>query len=282
MEKYNTKVIQHQGRPLFQTAKMQSSIGLKNSLLDVACFFYVLNGQCQFIEANGSHLIKKEEGLVKSCGNFISSYLEDDKGNDFEAIVIYLYPDLIKEIFNNSDFDFINQSKYPYPPQKILENGLVEKFITGLELYFENEELMDESLSKLKIKELILILLKSKYFESVIDLFNGLFSAKNKSFRKIIENNLFSNISLNHLAFLTNKSLSTFKRDFAKEFNDTPARYIKSKRLEKAAKLLIATKKSVMDVAFDCGFQELSTFSDVFRQKFNESPSTYRLNRIRK
>lgn len=279
---YDIKVIQHQGRPLFQTAKMVSPASLKNSLLDVACFFYVLNGQAQLIETNGSHLIKKEEGLVKSCGNFISNYLKDDEGGDFEAIVIYFYPDLIKEIFNASDFGFINQEEYSTPPQKILENGLVEKFINGLELYFENEELMDESLAKLKIKELILILLKSKYFNSVVDLFNGLFSSKNKSFRKIIENNLFSNISLDQLAFLTNKSLSTFKRDFVKEFNDTPARYIKNKRLEKAAKLLIVTKKSITDIAFACGFQDLSTFSDIFRNKFNESPSAYRLNQIRK
>lgn len=279
---YDIKVIQHQGRPLFQTAKMQSAISLKNTLLDVACFFYVLNGQGQLVEANGSHLIKKEEGLVKSCGNFISNYLKDDEGNEFEAIVIYFYPDLIKDIFDDADFDLVNQSKYPYPPQKVFENGLVEKFMNGLELYFENDELMDESLSKLKVKELVLILLKSKYFESVVDLFNGLFSTRNKSFRKIIENNLFSNISLDQLAFLTHKSLSTFKRDFAKEFNDTPARYIKRKRLEEAAKLLIVTEKSIMDIAFECGFQNLSTFSDVFRQKFQESPTEYRLNRIRK
>ncbi len=142
--------------------------------------------------------------------------------------------------------------------------------------------MIDESLMRHKMKELVMILLKSNFFDSVLELFTTLFTPRQKSFRDIISNNIASQISIDELAFLTNRSLSTFKREFKKEFNDTPARYIKKKRLEKAAELLVRTDRSVSEVAFDSGFQDLSTFSSVFRDFFAQSPTDYRLNGIRK
>jgi AraC-like DNA-binding protein len=282
MEMYDVKVIEYAGKPLFQSAKMVSPNSFRNTFQDMACFFYVLKGHGNLIESNGSHTIGKNEGLVKSCGNFISSYYKDVDGCDFEAIVIYFYPDVIKEIYSELVPQVINEDLTAKPPQRIIGNELIEQFINGMQLYFENQDLMDENLSRLKIKELLMILLKSNYFEGIVDLFNGLFSSGDKTFRDIVEKNICSNISLDQLAFLTNRSLSTFKRTFKKEFNESPARYIKRRRLEKAAEELIVSDDSITEIAFECGFQDLSTFSSVFREAFSESPSEYRMNRIRK
>ena len=275
---YDVKIIEYKGKPLFQSAKMASAKNLKSSLRDMACFIYVVKGSGELIESNGTHTINQNEALVKSCGNFISSYLEDNDGNDFETTVIYFYPEIVKEIYGDMD----PESLKTHTPRKIIGNQLVEKFIHGLHLYFENEELVDEEILRHKLKELIIILLKSNYFESVVDLFSELFSPKEKTFRQIVENNLFSDISIDQLAFLTHRSLSTFKRDFKKEFDDTPARFIKKSRLEKAAELLRNTDQSISHIAFDCLFQDLSTFSSVFRSHFNASPTEYRLNQMRK
>ena len=167
-------------------------------------------------------------------------------------------------------------------PKKIVSNEFVSKYIDGLNLYFENSEMMDDTLMRHKMKELVLILLRSNFFEGVAELFTNLFSPQQKSFRDIISNNIFSQVSVDELAFLAHRSLSTFKRDFKKEFDDTPARYIKKKRLEKSAEMLLSKKDPISSVAFDCGFQDLSTFSSVFRDFYGLSPTEYRLNGIRK
>ena len=41
----------------------------------------------------------------------------------------------------------------------------------------------------------------------------------------IVENNKLSRLSLEELAFLSNMSISTFKREFAKLYNQTPMKW---------------------------------------------------------
>lgn len=281
MKIYDTKIVSLNNRPLFQTGKVKSPMTANNEFEDFACFFYILGGVGEVIESNGSVLIQKQEGLIKSCGRFISNYFKDQDDNDFEAILIYLYPDLIQELYPDI-IEVLDQADIDTHPQKILDNKMVATYVEGLHLYFEHEDLIDEHLAKIKIKELNMILLKSNYFESVKELFRNLFKAEVKSFHQIIKNNIFNDLSIDQLAFLTHKSLSTFKRDFKKEFNSSPAKYIKRKRLEQAAFLLKTTNQTISKIAYSCCFQDLSTFSAVFKSHYNESPTTYRLTQIRK
>ena len=93
---------------------------------------------------------------------------------------------------------------------------------------------------------------------------------------------MFADITLDELADYCNLSLSSFKREFAKHYDDTPANYIKTKRLEKAAELLTRSDMRITDVAFECGFNELANFTKSFHAKYGLTPSNYRLNQIAK
>ncbi|MEM7660334.1 MAG: hypothetical protein AAF399_29785, partial [Bacteroidota bacterium] len=197
MMMYDERTIVYQGRPLFQVAKMRSPSSLNNALNEVACFFYVLQGANQVIDGNGLYRSDSKEGLLKSCGNFISHYLPDEEiKSDFEAIVIFLYPDMLRDIYQDQLPKLSLHQGKAQPPKRVVGNELVEKFIDGLFIYFEHEELMDEELAKLKVKELVMILLKSNYFEGVVEFFQGLFSPKALSFREIVENNLLNPLNL--------------------------------------------------------------------------------------
>jgi AraC-like DNA-binding protein len=91
-----------------------------------------------------------------------------------------------------------------------------------------------------------------------------------------VEAHLYSSISIVELARLTGRSLSTFKRDFETQFNDTPANFIKEKKLEKALELIQSTELSVSEICYEVGFQDTSHFTKTFKQKYNQSPSEYR------
>ncbi len=52
--------------------------------------------------------------------------------------------------------------------------------------------------------------------------------------------------------------------------------YLNILRLEEAQKLLKSTDKSVSEIAFSCGFNDLAYFSHCFKNKLNISPSNYR------
>ena len=56
--------------------------------------------------------------------------------------------------------------------------------------------------------------------------------------------------------------------------------YITHFRIEKACKELAGTNKSVMEIAFECGFSNLSNFNRQFRRIAGCSPTKYRKRQV--
>lgn len=76
------------------------------------------------------------------------------------------------------------------------------------------------------------------------------------------------NVSLARFGYLTGRSLSAFKRDFTRIFGLAPGRWLVAKRLEEAYFLLTKTERSVSDVCFAVGFEDLSHFSFSFKARY--------------
>ncbi|MEM7186223.1 MAG: helix-turn-helix transcriptional regulator, partial [Bacteroidota bacterium] len=73
-------------------------------------------------------------------------------------------------------------------------------------------------------------------------------------------------------------SESSFKRKFKEVFNTSPKKYLTLKKVERAAELLRTQGVRVSDIAYDVGFDSVSTFNRNFLDHFGKSPSNYRLN----
>ena len=95
---------------------------------------------------------------------------------------------------------------------------------------------------------------------------------------EIMQNNYAFKLTLAEYAKLTCKSIPTFKRDFKKIFKDSPAKWVMKKRLKLAAELLQNTSLSVGDITFECGFENQTHFSRVFKEKTGMSPLQFRMN----
>ena len=155
---------------------------------------------------------------------------------------------------------------------------LVKKYIESLLFYFENPVLVSEELMILKLKEIILLILNTEDAPAIIEIMHNLFSPKEFSFKDIIESHILSPLNSSDLAQLSNKSLASFKREFKKIYDDSPANYIKNKRLEKAAELLIVSDIPISSIAYDCLFNDIAHFSSSFKTKYKLTPSQYRLS----
>ena len=159
---------------------------------------------------------------------------------------------------------------------------LINNYIETIQYYLDTPQLATEEIIKLRIKEILLLLLQSKKAEQVSSLLETLFSDRRVSFKTTVETHLFHDISLSELAHLSHMSLSTFKRNFKKIYQTNPSHYILNQRLEKARKLLELSELSMMEIAERCGFKASSHFSTKFKEKFGISPSQYRLTPIEK
>ena len=65
--------------------------------------------------------------------------------------------------------------------------------------------------------------------------------------------NYHFNVKLERFAYLTGRSLATFKRDFEHTFNSPPGRWLQKKRLEQAYYLITRKGKTASDVYLELG-----------------------------
>jgi AraC-like DNA-binding protein len=82
------------------------------------------------------------------------------------------------------------------------------------------------------------------------------------------------NLKLEQFARLSNRSLSSFKRDFQDIFHTTPGKWLLEKRLLHAMNLLCNMNKTISEAAFESGFETTSHFSRSFKEKFGVAPSS--------
>lgn len=211
------------------------------------------------------------------CGNYFNHWHINKGGTKNEAIAIHLYPDLIRYVYKNDLPKFLINKKSNNPSNVHLLNEqlLLKPYIESLLLYFNNPEIVDEEVIILKVKELLNLLYKMNS-SNVRELLHDLFNPNNLAFKDIINKNIYEDLSIEELAHLCNLSLSSFKRKFKSIFQDTPASYIKNKRLEKAVQLLKVSEDRITDICFDCGFASVDSFSKSFKQKHGISPMEYR------
>lgn len=67
-----------------------------------------------------------------------------------------------------------------------------------------------------------------------------------------------------------------FCRFFKKNFGKTFVNHLNNVRVSEAAKLLIETEKSILEVCFDCGFNDSSYFIKKFQEIYKVTPLKYR------
>jgi len=268
-------------KKVFETAVVTPPYKSLNQLDDEACFLYMLAGENDHYSEEEHINYHKDEGVLMKCGNYMFDIIPDKDSGKGGFVAIHFYPDVLKKIYENKVPEFL-KSKKKLPLQSnmalVKSSVLIKKYVESLLFYFENPALVNEELMVLKFKEIILLLLNTKDATVIIEIMHNLFSPKEFSFKDIIESHILSPLSSSDLAQLTNRSLASFKREFKKIYDDSPANYIKNKRLEKAAELLVISSIPISAIAYDCLFNDIAHFSSSFKAKYKLSPSQYRLS----
>jgi AraC-like DNA-binding protein len=154
---------------------------------------------------------------------------------------------------------------------ELQSNKLLTSYIDSLLPYQESDQTGNQQLVSLKLREAILILLRTNPGLKNI-LFD--FTEPGKiDLEGFMNKNFHFNVQLQRFAYLTGRSLATFKRDFEKIFHLSPSRWLQQRRLQEAHYLIKEKGKAVSDVYLDLGFEDLSHFSFVFKKKYGVAPS---------
>lgn len=84
------------------------------------------------------------------------------------------------------------------------------------------------------------------------------------------------NISLEYLSKICFLNPYHLLREFKKYFKNTPHKYLTAIRMQEAKKLIEKNKTSIFDIAVKVGFEDVSSFSKLFKNHFGIAPQVYR------
>lgn len=83
-------------------------------------------------------------------------------------------------------------------------------------------------------------------------------------------------LKISTLSQIENMSEKHFRRIFIDVYKKTPYAYLQEFRISKAEILLLNTTKSISDIAFQCGFSDIYSFSHCFKNHVGVSPANFR------
>lgn len=99
-----------------------------------------------------------------------------------------------------------------------------------------------------------------------------------REFNYLVEKHFKTRHTVTEYADLLNRSPKTLSNIFSKSGHKTPLQYIQNRKLLEARRLLRYTDRSIKEIAYELGYDDLQTFSRFFKKNEQVSPSDYRLN----
>ena len=105
---------------------------------------------------------------------------------------------------------------------------------------------------------------------------------KLKTVLKYIRENFADGITLDDMSAVAGFSNKYFCEFFKDMTGTTPISYLLTYRVERAARKLLGTDLSVTQIAYDCGFNDVSYFIKTFKAFKHTSPKEYRKSKTKK
>ena len=255
---------------LFYSCYAENSRAAENFVYEHS-FMHVLEGSLEFYVEGARHEYHAGDILLVKRNQLAKATKMPPEGGVFRSISIRLDQESLRSISAEQGL----YAKGPYRGDGIVhlkQDIFSNSFFESLSPYFTvPEENIDESLRKLKVKEAILLLLRLN--KEIKDLLFDFSEPGKIDLEEFMSKHFAFNVEMKQFAYLTGRSLATFKRDFEKIFHTPPGRWLQQKRLEQAYYLIKDQGKKPSDVYLEVGFEDLSHFSFAFKKEFGKAPT---------
>lgn len=190
-----------------------------------------------------------------------------------KALVLELNDDLINNVSEKLSYDLnVDLTNTNLETPFVSDNNeiidLTTKRIIETTINTKNQEFLLD----LYAQEITYSLLNTKGAQ---DILASEFNNPIKRSIQLMKSNLKNNVTVSEIAYDLSMSLPNFSSKFKKVTGMTPNDYLKNLKLDEAKKLLKI--KSVTEVAYDLGYENISHFINLFKKKFGLTPKQYSL-----
>ncbi len=268
----NIKTLLRNGNSAILYKILREDLIDKEMYLSTVAILYVLKGR-QIISNYDGKKIMIEQGQLLYLSKemyLISDFVKEEGA--FEAVIFFFDDRFIENKYHNG-----RHKKEPDNTIPVLRSNMqMDKYIQSLlDVYLDGDN--SRELLNVKLLELLALIKLHESGAVFLSSFNACLShGKKRDIREFMENNYLKNLKVDDYALLTGRSKSTFIREFKKLYNTTPNQWLIEKRLEKAHHILMNSRMSVTDIAFEVGYENVSHFIAAYKKKFKLTPKQSR------
>lgn len=277
-EDAHVKTILRDGNRAILTKELDQAIVDREGYISNHVISIVLEGEQQ-IRTYGDDLIRvyPREMLFAPRGLYYVSDLVPKSGK-FRSLLFYFDDDIIHSFLANSKVTEFGKKEVP----EYLKLGTVPMmnlFADSLLQIYQNQTVNDKQLLRLKLLELLHLINTLVPEQQLADFLFRLTLPKKRRIKDLMEKNYDKPLKIEDYAYLSGRSVSSFRRDFKSFYDTTPQQWLKDRRLEKALQLIVEKELSVSSLAYEVGYENTSYFIKEFKKKVGQSPKQYILAR---
>lgn len=241
-------------------------------ILNQNTFSFLVEGTKEVIFDNSYKTIDQSQFILMNAGHCLMTEKLSTIDN-YRSILLFFSNDMMLEFISKHNITFnrdtLQSSIYTFD-----YDAFTTRFVHSLSDINKLPTPTKNKLLKLKLEEIMLYLLEL-YGPDFLLSFISNNNNQAQKFTQTIESNILNKLTLTELAFLCNMSLSTFKREFEKQYTESPSKWFQNKRLEYAHTLLIHKNKTVSEIYLEVGYENISSFIQAYKSKYGITPKQH-------
>lgn len=230
----------------------------------------IVSGEMELNDGTERKIFKKGEVYLARKNQLLKFEKKPLEQEEFKSLSILLDDELLQEASVREGF--VLKEKLESPAFiDLSEAQHLRYFMESLMQYRQLLENNAPELLRLKQNEALQLLFS--YSPKLKDILFDLSEPHKINLEEFMQKNYHFNVKLERFAYLTGRSLATFKRDFQKIFQLSPRTWLQKRRLKEAHYLITHKKSRPSQIYLELGFEDLSHFSFAFKKEYGVGPS---------
>jgi AraC family transcriptional regulator, exoenzyme S synthesis regulatory protein ExsA len=233
-------------------------------------FTHIFEGSLALDSGSDKQTYQAGDTILVKRNQLVRSVKYPGPGGQMRSITVFFSQERLREFALTDAPQPVN----PYTGKPVLQlrrDPLYAAYAASLVPYESSTSQSLEAITTLKTHEAVLLLLQlDPTVKQMLFDFNEPGKIDLEAYMK---QHFTFNVELKRFAYLTGRSVATFKRDFEKVFHTSPSRWLLQKRLEEAHYQIKEKGRRPSDVYLEVGFEDLSHFSFAFKKTYGIAPS---------